>query len=92
MKGMQPRKQQKQRRAAHALSIATTLANYSSFSFSLFGKWRKRGGGGGEGKRTYIVLFPLTYSVRVSALCLHAGQSTGAAPSVRFWSGIAVWY
>ena len=43
-------------------------------------------------EKTYSVVFPLTYSVLVSARCRHAGQSTGAAPSPRFCSGVAVWY
>lgn len=41
---------------------------------------------------THFVVPPLWCSVRVKALIRQAGQSTGAAVSARFASGMAVWY
>lgn len=41
---------------------------------------------------TYIVVLPETYCVLVSALVRQDGQSTGAEPSPKLWSGVEVWY
>ena len=51
-----------------------------------------RGGRLERGGRTYLVVFPLWYSVLVKARMWQHGQSTGAAPSPRLAIGVAVWY
>ena len=43
-----------------------------------------------EGGTAYCVVFPTSYSVRVSSRAPQPGQSTGAGPSLRHCNGVAV--
>lgn len=45
-----------------------------------------------EYQDTHMVVLPDTNCVLVTALVRQDGQSTGADPSPRLWSGVEVWY
>lgn len=91
---MQPRPVQMQMTAAQALRNVSLNIDQVNMSCSGDVKIASKTPGDKTilNQIAYKVVFPDTYCVLVSALVRHDGQSTGADPSPRFGSGVAVWY